>query len=356
MVRLRVVLASALLAVLALGGPAGGSTARSGTRPQRPSTLAVAKERTLANETGTANYAFADGKLAWFPYRIPCRTPVHFLNLATGHGGALGRCDDRDRRELAIAGDAIYWLTLSASNTESVEKVYSASRGRTRLVASYAETGCDDEHAVCGADLFAGGGNAFVSHGGKILRIAGPRLEPVLSSPGSRFAAASWPYVALWHTYQSSSPFGSTSTIDVRVFRLTDGKHVRTFHDVAAAEGVVLSHSLLAALDLTGTTDRPRLIARIYELSSGRELAIIHDEAVIAIVGRQIVTRATGVPRSRVLVRSIGRPPRLIAETGDDAFIAQAFVHGRALSWIEEQSPTDHTRGFRLRKVDLEPR
>jgi hypothetical protein len=121
----------------------------------------------------------------------------------------------------------VYWLTLSRGNTESDEKVYSASRGQTRLLASYSELSCDDESTQCGADVFAGGRHAFVSHGGTIFQVEGSRLEPVLDSPCSSFAAVSWPYVALLHTHEISSPAGT----EVRVYRLTDGKRVRTFHD-----------------------------------------------------------------------------------------------------------------------------
>src|SRR3954468_17567731 len=188
--RHRVVCASALLVAVAFAAPASGSSQRaptlvlssSVTHPRPASTVVVVKDATLGG------YAFAEGKLAWFP--ISCRSAFHSLNLPTGHREGTGRCDDLDRRELAIGGGSIFWLTFSAGNTSSVENVYSASRGRTRLLAHYDDDGCEDPPFSCGADVFASDGHAFVFHEGTIFRIAGSKLQTVLSSPGSRFGAA----------------------------------------------------------------------------------------------------------------------------------------------------------------------
>jgi hypothetical protein len=108
---------------LAFGGSA--TIGSSGTAPRPPSTLTVIKE---AEDVTTIT--FADGKLAWTPLSGGCASAVRVFDLATRHRTAMRSCDGMAAPgEVAVAGGAVLWLTFIGGNTESVEKVYSASGG-----------------------------------------------------------------------------------------------------------------------------------------------------------------------------------------------------------------------------------
>ena len=165
------------------------------------------------------------------------------------------------------------------------------SRGRTQRLASYNDN-CDSG-AACGARLFETGGDAFVFHAGTLFRVDGSELKPILSTSANDVLGASWPLVAL------AKRTGDDVTVDV--YRLTDGTIVQTIFG-SRTEAAVLSDSLLATRDLTAGDLRP--LSYIYDIASGRQVALIRDERVVAILDRRILTLA---PRG-FLIHEIGGP------------------------------------------------
>jgi hypothetical protein len=300
----------------------------------RPITLAE-----IATGTQSDAFVFADGKLAWSTQAAPSGTPdacrsIRVLDLRTHRRDRLGECDDLGRPSvIGLADDGTaYSETYGPGNDERVWRFYENSASGVRLIVAYVEHDCATSPS-CYAHLFVAGSKAFVIHAGTLFQVAGPRrLERVLDAPNGDFGGASWPLVVLNVRQDAKS--------ETRVYRLTDGKLIRTLDGVGTSAAV--SSELLVQVDFGPPQTN---INRVYDLASGRRLAVIRGERVLAVAGRRVVTSA----KRRLVLRIDGLHPRTLASTRGD--VVSATLQRNRLLWIEELSAFPFR--YRLRALDL---
>jgi hypothetical protein len=313
-----------------------------GFAPAREGRSAAPGPTTLAEiDTGTYSegFVFAEGKLAWSTQAAPPGTPdacrsIRVLDLRTHRRDRLGACDDLGRPAvIGLADDGTaYSETYGPGNDERIWRFYENSASGVRLIVAYVEHDCATSPS-CYAQLFVAGSKAFVIHAGTLFRVAGPRrLKPILDVPNGYFGGASWPLVALKVVQDAKS--------ETRVYRLTDGKLIRTVDGAGTTAAV--SSELLVQVDVGPPQTN---ISHVYDLASGRRLTVIRDESVLAVSGRRVVTSA-----NRVLVLRIdGLHPRMLASTRGD--VVSATLQRNRLLWIEELSAFPFR--YRLRALDL---
>jgi hypothetical protein len=331
---LKIVCTAVLASTVVAGLTPVGVRANANKVGGEPQTLAVV---TIAFDKHS--YGLGNGKFAWIDAANRCTSQVRVLDLATRRRTAFGACDGLEGPAgVAIGDGAVVWYTFSGGNTESVENVYSNLGGRTHRLASYHDTGCDDG-SPCGVGLFETGGHAYVAHGDSISKVSGSALEPTpVNLANAYVGGAAWPLVAL---------IDRTSVVDtptnIHVHRLADGRQVGSVQTLA--DSTVFSSSILAANALTPTADIPRRIDRIYDLRTGKQIAVIRDERPVAVLGRRVFSLApapgarfrvhAGVPLRRLVVRGDGGTPHFVAAIGGE--VPWSEQHGSRLYWAEQR-------------------